>query len=152
MRARSRTSPERKEAEAEAARLGEELLQAQKMEAIGTLAGGVAHDFNNILSAILGNAELGLERCAGKFARRPASSRGDQSRPPRPRACPANPGLPQPAATAPDRQAVRVGPIIREAVSLVRATIPSTIRIEQEIVAPHDHAMANPAQVGTRFS
>ena len=38
--------------------LQRQLLQAQKMEAIGTLAGGVAHDFNNMLTIILGYAEI----------------------------------------------------------------------------------------------
>jgi PAS domain S-box-containing protein len=59
---RDRQEKVRKEAETERENLHSQLLQAQKMESVGRLAGGVAHDFNNMLGVIIGHTEILLEK------------------------------------------------------------------------------------------
>lgn len=63
---------DKKEAEQERNRLQEQLLHSQKMESIGRLAGGVAHDFNNLITGINGYAQMILDTLAEE-----APMRGD---------------------------------------------------------------------------
>lgn len=126
-------------------RLEAHLRQTQKMEAIGTLAGGVAHDFNNILSAILGYTELTMEDMskdsqswkhlervlkAGKRARDLvqqilAFSRRDEA----------------------GRKPVDLHLIVEEELKLLRASLPTTIDIHQHIDPLSGAVLADPTQM-----
>lgn len=58
----TRDITKRKQTEEEREKLQDQLFRAQKMESIGRLAGGVAHDFSNMLGVIIGNAEMLIEQ------------------------------------------------------------------------------------------
>ena len=90
----SRDITERKHAEEEKQKLQAQLLQAQKMESIGQLAGGMAHDFNNILTAIIGYGSILQKKIAASDPLRTMWTKFSHSRPGRP-AYPQSTGLRQ---------------------------------------------------------
>ncbi|MDB5921129.1 MAG: Histidine kinase [Betaproteobacteria bacterium] len=66
----NRDITERKQAEAERAKLEERLRQAEKMEAIGRFASGIAHDFNNVLGGIVAYGEMLFDEAPEEAARK----------------------------------------------------------------------------------
>ena len=117
-----------KQAEANRAQLESQLRQSQKMEAIGTLAGGVAHDFNNILASILGNTAL-VQHDLG--AEHPAASRLEQIRLAGVRGRSLVQQIGAFSRREPQervRQPLR--PLLDEAVKLLRSTLPAQVEID----------------------
>jgi signal transduction histidine kinase/CheY-like chemotaxis protein len=144
----ARDLSERLATERRRAELETQLRQAQKLEALGTLAGGVAHDFNNLLTAIRGHAELAAmllaagrseaeavdsvseivqasERGGEMIRRLLRFSRRGESR----------------------REVARLEPVVREACRLVRTTIPSGACFEVEIAAPDATACIDATEI-----
>ncbi|MFA7348781.1 MAG: response regulator [Desulfurivibrionaceae bacterium] len=136
---------ERLREEEEKSTLEAQLRQAQKMEAIGTLAGGVAHDFNNILAAILGYTELAKQqmspgsdpdRCLAEVLKATYrakelvqqilafSRKGDQEIKP-----------------------MRIQCVVKEALKLLRASLPATIDIQQRINPDCQAILADPTRI-----
>ena len=121
------------------------MRQAQKMEAIGTLAGGIAHDFNNILGGIVGftdmallYAEPGSEVHGNLLHIRQGGRRAAD--------------LVQQILTfsrqsAAEKVPVLIAPIIRESLKLLRASLPATIAIDQQLTGADVRVLATPVQI-----
>jgi len=133
-----------KDLEKESLRIQAQLQQAQKMEAIGTLAGGIAHDFNNILSAVIGYTEIALADVpedtsqhsnlqevlkAGSRARDLVKQILTFSR-----------------QTEQELKPVKINQIVRETLLLLRASLPTTVKISQDIQSD-SAVLADPTQI-----
>ena len=136
---------ERRRAENEKEKLEAQLRQSQKMQAIGTLAGGVAHDFNNILWVIMGNTEIGLRKTpkdspvhsklqeiltASNRAKNLVDQILDFSR-----------------QDEQERSAVQIHIIAKEAVKMLESTLPSIIEIHKNIDLNCGSVFADPTQI-----
>jgi len=125
--------------------LEEQFRQAQKMEAIGHLAGGVAHDFNNILTAILGNTELAL---ADVPEASPARQSLEEIRRAGARATMLVRQILSFSSQQPqERRVMTLGPTIEETVGFLRATVPSSVEIVTTIDGDAPPVLADPTQV-----
>ncbi|MEN6617276.1 MAG: PAS domain S-box protein [Syntrophorhabdus sp.] len=120
-----------RKAQADKERLENQLRHAQKMEALGTMAGGIAHDFNNILAAIIGFTELVLEDLPPGTPDRhnleqvhKSGLRGRDL---------VKQMLAFSRKEAQARKFVRIKDIVEDTMDLIRASIPTTIKINLDI-------------------
>lgn len=139
-------SAERAAAEAEQKQLEARLRHSQRLDSIGTLAGGIAHEFNNIILPVILNAELALEDLAPDHvarsnlekildlsSRAKALSRQILT-------------FGQPSSDA-EMRYLNVWPVVEEAMSMVRALVPATIDIQTDIDEQTSEIYCDPAQI-----
>jgi len=136
---------DRKRAEEQRKKLEEQLRKAQKMEALGTLAGGTAHEFNNILGIIIGYSdlakmELGDDHCIARHLEEvlKASQRAKE--------------IVQQILTftrqqKDQRELMLLHPIVADAVKLLRTTLPEKVEIVTDIAPGASAILGNPTQI-----
>lgn len=136
---------QRKEAEEEKEKIQAQLRQAQKIETIGTLAGGIAHDFNNILGCITGYIEIAMYDIAKDSPERDSLNQALK-------ACDRAASLVDQILTfsrqqEKERKPLQLNLVVQEAMKLLRATLPTTIEIRQNIAADLTTILADPTQM-----
>jgi PAS domain S-box-containing protein len=135
----------KKKGEEQQASLEAQLRQAQKLEAIGTLAGGIAHDFNNILASIIGYSELVMADIPEEGETRSNAQQVVQA------GLRARDLVKQILAFSrrsdQKRIILQLGPLIKEALKMLRSSLPATIQVITHM--PHEEVavLADPTQV-----
>jgi len=137
---------EQKRNERERLRLEKELRQAQKMESIGTLAGGIAHDFNNILAIILGYAELSMLDIPKSMGRTRHNIEQLVLAVERARKL-VGQILTFSRDSDEQMEPLVVNGIVAETLTMLRATLPTTIDIRQHLDEEPFLIMGNPTQL-----
>jgi signal transduction histidine kinase len=124
-----------------------ELRQAQKMDAVGKLTGGVAHDFNNILTVITGGVEILAEGVADRPALKDVAMMVDQAVS---RGQELTSQLLSFARKQPlQPRSVDVNALVLDIAKLLRSTLGEQIEIEADPVASLRPALADPSQLGS---
>jgi PAS domain S-box-containing protein len=136
---------ERKQAEEEKIRLEGQIQRTLKMESIGSLAGGIAHDLNNILFPISGLSEMLLDDIPPDTPERQLIEQIHKS---------ANRGsalvkqiLTFSHQSNPQKLPIRIQPILKEALKLAQATIPRNIEVKSHIDTDCGMIIADPTQI-----
>lgn len=121
------------------------MLQAQKLETLGVLVGGISHDFNNLLATIVGNAELGLLRLPEESpAREPVKLAALAAM----RAAELVKQLLSYSAKAPfTRQRIDLNALVRETADLLVVTVGKRARVELTLDASAPAVVADPTQL-----
>jgi PAS domain S-box-containing protein len=131
--------------EEERRRLENEMQHSQRLESLGVLAGGIAHDFNNILAGIIGLTDLAIRDLPAKSRPRGDLVEALQA------AHRAKDLVKQilvfSRQSGRDRAPIYLHIIAREAIKLLRATLPSNIEIIDSVDTNSGAAMANAAQM-----
>lgn len=141
----ARVEAEKRFAEEERRKLQQQLFQAQKMESLGTLAGGIAHDFNNLLFQIMGSIQIAKKRI-------PESDRSIKNLSNALQAAYRAKDLVQQILTfskksKSERKPILIQPIIKEALKLLRSSLPATIEIQHDIDPAAGLIECDPTQV-----
>ena len=126
-------------------KLEEQLRNASKMEALGTLVGGIAHEFNNVLAIIMGNAELSFVALPDWS---PVHSNLEEIRTASLRAKDVvRQLLSYIRKIEYKKQPLRLIPVVKDSIKFLRAAIPANIDIHHTINAEADIVLADPTQI-----